>query len=71
MRGQFLDHLDRDQPVGAVPVMGKGRDRALGEAAHLVADQLEGLVAQTVAARGHALGEHRAETGPGGGEARD
>ncbi len=44
--GQFVDDPDRDQLVLAMPFLGVGRHRALGEAADLVLDHLEGRVAE-------------------------
>ena len=48
-RGQFVDHLDRDQPVGAVPLMRERRDGALGETADLISDHFEGRVVERIA----------------------
>ena len=63
-RGQFVDHLDRDQPVGAVPLMRERRDGALGETADLIADHFEGRVVQRIAPeRGRlALRDQRRQT---------
>ncbi len=61
--GQFLDQRQRDQLVPAVPILGEGRDRALGETAHLVADHVEGGIVETgpPECRCTAFGEKRAE----------
>ena len=44
--GEFLDQRQRYQQVAAVPVLSRGRHCPLGEAAHLVADQIEGRIVE-------------------------
>ena len=63
-RGQFVDDLERDQLVGAVPVMRERRDGSLGETADLIADHLERRVVERDAAehRRRALGDQRRQT---------
>ncbi len=71
--GQFLDQRQWYQPVLAMPFLGNGCDRALGKAAHLIADHVEGRVVETDRPEPGcaAVGDQRAQPRAGSGQPCD